>query len=89
MPSVDGSGTVRLSTARDFKDILNDESGRRCWIFFSGVIREESGLGGKEVIVVMKKAASDHKLVRRYSLLATSNTGALEKQTEQAGAEGF
>ena len=56
---------------------------------FSGVMGGESGLGGKEVVVVMKKAASDPTPNKKYSLLATSKTGTLEKELQQAGAEGF
>lgn len=57
---------------------------------FAGVMGGESSFGGKEVIVVMKKrldgAASGN---RRYVLLATSKTGTLQKELQQAGDEGF
>jgi hypothetical protein len=57
---------------------------------FAGVMGGESAFGGKEVIVVMKKSldgpASGN---RRYVLLATSKTGTLQKELQQAGDEGF
>jgi len=57
---------------------------------FGGVMGGESALGGKEVVVIMKKALDDTaNSKRRYLLLATSKTGTLQKELQQAGDEGF
>lgn len=56
---------------------------------FGGVMGGESAVGGKEVIVVMKKAAGAPATPRRYVLLATSKTATLQKELQQAGEEGF
>ena len=46
--------------------------------------------GGAEVVVVMSKKKSDPALKRyTYKLLATSRTSTMEKELNQAGAEGF
>lgn len=51
---------------------------------FSGLI------GGKEVLVVMIKATGPDAAVRRtYKFLATSRTGTMEKEMQQAGEAGF
>jgi len=57
---------------------------------FGGVMGGDTAIGGKEVVVVMIKdprAKSDVK--RAYKLLATSRTGTLQKELQQAGDEGY
>jgi hypothetical protein len=56
---------------------------------FGGVMGGESGMGGKEVIVVMTKNTDTPAANRKYKLLATSRTGTLQKELQQAGDEGF
>ena len=46
-------------------------------------------MGGKEVIVVMTKDTDAPAANRKYKLLATSRTGTLQKELQQAGDEGF
>ena len=55
---------------------------------FRSVMGGETGMGGKEVVVVMTKAAeaTDH---RKYKLLATAKTGTMQKELQQAADEGF
>lgn len=56
---------------------------------FGGVMGGESSMGGKEVIVVMTKDTDAPAADRKYKLLATSRTGTLQKELQQAGDEGF
>jgi hypothetical protein len=56
---------------------------------FSSVMGGESSIGGKEVIVVMIKSSDSKSSPRAYTLLATSKTGTLQKELQQAGDEGF
>jgi hypothetical protein len=56
---------------------------------FGGAMGGESSVGGKEVIVVMTKDADTPVANRKYKLLATSRTGTLQKELQQAGDEGF
>jgi hypothetical protein len=56
---------------------------------FGGVMGGESSVGGKEVIVVMMKDTDTPAAIRKYKLLATSRTGTLQKELQQAGDEGF
>jgi hypothetical protein len=56
---------------------------------FGGVMGGESSVGGKEVIVVMTKKPDAPAVARQFKLLATSRTGTMEKELQQAGAEGF
>ena len=57
---------------------------------FSSVMGGQTGIGGKEVVVVMSKKldekSPDHK---KYKLLATSRTSTMQKELNQAGDEGF
>lgn len=55
---------------------------------FSSVMGGETGVGGKEVVVVMKKT-NGLEGGKRYKLLATSRTSTLEKELQTAGEEGF
>lgn len=57
---------------------------------FGGVMGGQTAFGGKEVLVIMKKNASDTNITKRkYKLLATSRTGTMQKELQQAGDEGF
>jgi hypothetical protein len=56
---------------------------------YGGVMGGESGMGGKEVIVVMVKNTDTPAANKKYALLATSRTGTLQKELQQAGDEGF
>jgi hypothetical protein len=57
---------------------------------FAGMMGGQTSLGGKEVLVVMKKDATAIKPAhRKYKLLATSRTGTMQKELQQAGDEGF
>jgi hypothetical protein len=57
---------------------------------FGGLMGGQTAFGGKEVLVIMKKnitvASSTN---RKYKLLATSRTGTMQKELQQAGDEGF
>lgn len=55
---------------------------------FSSVMGGETGLGGKEVVVVMKKTNGQDG-GKRYKLLATARTSTLQKELQAAGDEGF
>ncbi len=56
---------------------------------FGSVMGGESSIGGKEVLVVMTKSVETPAANKRYVLLATSKTGTLQKELQQAGDEGF
>jgi hypothetical protein len=57
---------------------------------FGSVMGGESAMGGKEVVVVMvKKSGGEAAPKKSYKLLATSRTSTLQKEMQQAGAEGF
>lgn len=57
---------------------------------FQGVMGGETGFGGKEVVVVMAKDLTGTPAgSRKYKLLATSRTGTMQKEIQQAGDEGF
>ena len=57
---------------------------------FGGMMGGQTAFGGKEVLVIMKKDTSAAKPARRkYKLLATSRTGTMQKELQQAGDEGF
>jgi hypothetical protein len=57
---------------------------------FGGMMGGQTAFGGKEVLVIMKKNATvAGKMNRKYKLLATSRTGTLQKELQQAGDEGF
>ena len=55
---------------------------------FGGVMGGETSFGGSEVVVVMQKAASS-KPRYEYRLLATSKTGTMQKEMQEAGDAGF
>lgn len=48
-----------------------------------------TAFGGKEVVVVMGRKASDPVSRRQFKLLATSKTSTLEKELRAAGAQSF
>lgn len=57
---------------------------------FMGVMGGETGVGGKEVVVVMgKRTGADDSVRKKYRLLATQRTGTMQKEMQQAGDEGF
>jgi hypothetical protein len=57
---------------------------------FSSVMGGETGVGGKEVVVVMtKKLGAESLANKKYKLLATSRTSTMQKELQQAGDEGF
>jgi hypothetical protein len=57
---------------------------------FSSVMGGETGIGGKEVVVVMtKKAGGAPSEGRKYKLLATSRTSTMQKELQQAADKGF
>ncbi|MFN8008005.1 MAG: hypothetical protein U0V70_13465 [Terriglobia bacterium] len=57
---------------------------------FMGVMGGETGMGGKEVVVVMgKKLGGGEPIRKKYKLLATQRTGSMQKEMKQAGEEGF
>jgi hypothetical protein len=56
---------------------------------FGSVMGGETGMGGKEVVVVMVKNSEKPASKRTYKLLATSRTGTMQKELNQAGDEGF
>ncbi|MGH9719266.1 MAG: hypothetical protein ACRD8O_03580 [Bryobacteraceae bacterium] len=56
---------------------------------FAGAMGGETGAGGKEVLVIMMKSGDEASARRKYKLLATSRTGTMQKELQQAGDEGF
>ncbi len=57
---------------------------------FSSVMGGETGIGGKEVVVVMaKKTGAEAPGMKKYKLLATSRTSTMQKELQQAGDEGY
>jgi len=55
---------------------------------FVSVMGGETAIGGKEVVVLMEKAAND-KTRYEYQLLATSKTSTLQKELQQASDGGW
>ena len=55
---------------------------------FVSVMGGETAIGGKEVVVLMEKVASD-KNTYSYRLLATSKTSTLQKELQEASDAGF
>jgi hypothetical protein len=49
----------------------------------------ESAFGGKEVVVIMEQDPSRKDLRSSYRLLATTKTSTMEKELQQAGAQGY
>ncbi len=56
---------------------------------FGSVMGGETGMGGKEVVVVMAKNTDAPPAKKVYKLLATSKTSTMQKELQQAGDEGF
>ena len=54
---------------------------------FSSTMGGETAVGGNEVVAVMSKQGKGRKL--SYRLLATNKTSTMEKELNEAGAEGF
>ena len=55
---------------------------------FVAVMGGETAIGGKEVVVLMEKTEGD-KSTYGYRLLATSRTGTLQKELQEAADAGF
>jgi hypothetical protein len=55
---------------------------------FSSTMGGDTAFGGKEVVVVMMKAASATGK-KQYKLLATNKTSTMQKEISEMGAEGF
>jgi len=55
---------------------------------FATVMGGQTAFGGNEAVVVMAKS-SDTPGKRRYKLLATSKTGTMQKELNEAGQEGW
>jgi hypothetical protein len=56
---------------------------------FSSVMGGETGIAGKEVVIVMKKEFGAASVRKKYKLLATSRTSTMQKELQQAGDEAF
>ena len=56
---------------------------------FGSVMGGETGMGGKEVVVVMMKNSDAPAAKKIYKLLATSKTSTMQKELQQSGDEGF
>jgi hypothetical protein len=57
---------------------------------FSSVMGGETGVGGREVVVVMaKRLDTPPQGNKTYKLLATSRTSTMQAELQQAGDEGF
>ncbi|MBL0160283.1 MAG: hypothetical protein IPP47_24835 [Bryobacterales bacterium] len=57
---------------------------------FSSVMGGDSAVGGKEVLVVVRKSAGAPATEKRvFKLLATSKTSTMQKEMQQLGDEGF
>ena len=77
--------TTRTST---MEKELNDAA--EAGYSFSSVMGGQTGIGGKEVVVVMaKKLGAESHADKKYKLLATSRTSTMQKELQQAGNEGF
>jgi hypothetical protein len=76
--------TTRTST---MEKELNDAAA--AGFIFSSVMGGETGVGGKEVVVVMSRKSGEEGGRRSYRLLATSRTSTMQKELQRAGDEGF
>jgi hypothetical protein len=76
--------TTRTST---MEKELNQAAG--AGFVFSSVMGGQTGMGGKEVVVVMAKRSGAEASRRVYKLLATSRTSTMQKEMQQAGDDGF
>jgi hypothetical protein len=57
---------------------------------FHGVMGGETGFGGKEVVIIMGRAAGSIDRERyQYKLLATQKTATMQKELQQIGDRGF
>lgn len=57
---------------------------------FQGVMGGETGFGGKEVVIIMGRAAGSIDRERyQYKLLATQKTATMQKELQQIGDRGF
>lgn len=49
----------------------------------------ESAFGGKEVVVIMELDPSRKEIRSSYRLLATTKTSTMQKELQEAGAQGY
>ena len=56
---------------------------------FEGTMGGETSFGGSEVVVIMSRDPSAQKKRYEYKLLATSKTSTMQKEMNEAGAEGY
>jgi len=56
---------------------------------FAGVMGGETSFGGNEVVVVMKRTATDRSARYDYRLLATNRTSTMLKEMQDAGDAGY
>lgn len=57
---------------------------------FRGVMGGETGFGGREAVVIMGRPLDGDKQTRmQYKLLATSRTGTMQKELQEAGDQGY
>ena len=56
---------------------------------FSSVMGGQTGVGGREVVVVVAKRSGEKSSGKKYKLLATSKTSTMSKELQLAGDEGF
>jgi hypothetical protein len=56
---------------------------------FSSVMGGQTGVGGREVVVVVTKKSDAPPGNKEYKLLATSRTSTMQKELDQAGSDGF
>lgn len=75
--------TSKTSTMQKELNQLADQGFR-----FEGVSGGETSFGGSEVLAIMSKAP-DQKGTYKYILLATSKTGTMQKELQEAGDNGY
>ncbi len=75
--------TSKTSTMQKELNQLADQGYR-----FEGVSGGETSFGGSEVLAIMSKAP-DQKGTYKYILLATSKTGTMQKELQEAGDNGY
>jgi hypothetical protein len=76
--------TTRTSTLEKELNLAADAG----YVFLS-VMGGQTGVGGKEVVVVMMKKPGAEASGRVYKLLATSRTSTMQKELQQAGDAGY
>jgi hypothetical protein len=66
---------------------LND-AGREGFVY-RGVTVFESAFGGREVAVIVERPAGGDAPAQSYRVLATSKTSTMDRELQEAGADGF